>query len=120
MDTTHVLYSDLELKIMITKLTDKIRETKEKNNKLTEEQKELLHRQKKVSDSYNKLINKKRSMTNKIIAIRNNVHPNEYFKKENALDKEYVAIKKKHEDYQQIMINKEIKQIDKVLEKESM
>jgi hypothetical protein len=116
----HVLYSDPELKVKITKLTDKIRETKEKNNKLTEEQKELVHRQKKVSNAYSMLINKKRSMTNKKIAIKNNVPPSEYFKKENALDKEYIAIKKKHEDYQQIMINKEIKQIDKVLEKESM
>jgi hypothetical protein len=116
----HVLYSDPELKVKITKITDKIRETKEKSNKMAEEHKDILQRQKKVSDDYTKLVTKKRSLTNKKIAIKNNVPANEYFKKENALDKEYVAAKKKHEDYQQIMINKEIKQIDKVLEKESM
>lgn len=118
-DTMHKLYSDPELKEKVTKMTDKIRGLKNKHEKMNEERKVLLEEQKKISDDYAKLVTKKKSLINKKIALKNNVPSKEFFKREHALEEEYNALKKRHEDFQQIMINKEIKQIDKVLEKET-
>jgi chromosome segregation ATPase len=105
LQTMHTLYSDPELKEKVTKMTEKIAKMKAHHEQLTKEHKEDLRQQKKTLDEYARLNAKKRALVNKKIAIKNNVPSKEYFKKEYELQEEYEAMKKRHEDFQQLLIN---------------
>ena len=105
LQTMHTLYSDPELKEKVTKMTEKIAKMKAHHEQLTKEHKEDLKEQKKTLDEYARMNAKKRALVNKKIAIKNNVPSKEYFKKEYELQQEYEAMKKRHEDFQQLLIN---------------
>ncbi len=112
------LNPESELKSKMVKTAEKIVEHKKASLKAQEDLKAVQNSTKKIHNEYAKLSKKKKVLINKKIALKNNIPQKEFDKKSFALQEEHDALKSKHEKLKQMMINKEIKQIDKILAKE--
>ncbi|CAI2364441.1 unnamed protein product [Moneuplotes crassus] len=112
------LNPETEFNSKVEKAAAKLGEFKKENMEMQVELKGIEEQHKIVLKEYAKVSKKKNALVNKKIALKNNISQSEFDKKSFVLDQEYEVTKTRHDKLKQLMINKEIKQIDKILEKE--
>ncbi|CAI2365231.1 unnamed protein product [Moneuplotes crassus] len=107
-----------EINSKISKAASKIADYKQANLAAQNELKDLELLHKSIRNEYTKLSKHKNALINKKIALRNNIPQREFDKKSFALQEEYETQKNKHENFKTLMIDRGIKQIDKIFAKE--
>jgi DNA repair exonuclease SbcCD ATPase subunit len=116
--TINNLYSDPEFKEKVSKTYEEINKAKEVYDKCKLEKKSLKEKQKLISEDYVKTNSDYRKLKDRKIALQNNISQQKLFKKDFDLIDECEALKKRNENYEKMVTNKQIKMIDKILLKE--